>query len=165
MVVGKSSLIFVWAVVQAFAQDKPLPKFEDFKVEEVFKGVPAQPILDTPGLRMFRTRIRDASKGGPNFAGRYAVAEWGCGAACVSFVIVDEKTGVILDVPAGGLTFHPDFDYVDLAKDDVMGVAYKVNSRLLILRGCTSYSDCASFYYEWTGSTFKLLRKLPAVKH
>jgi hypothetical protein len=157
-------LIFVTALAMAQApQGGPLPKFEDFKVAEVFKGVPAQPILVTSGQRMFRTRIREAAKAGPNFAGHYAVAEWGCGAACVGFVIVDEKTGAILNAPASVLSFLPDIDFVDLEKNDLMGAAYKKDSRLLILRGCTGVAGCASVYYEWTGDEFKLLRRLPAV--
>ena len=35
-------------------------------------------------------------------------------------------------------------------------------SRLLIARGCPEEKNCASYFYEWTGAQFKLLRKIDA---
>jgi hypothetical protein len=40
---------------------------------------------------------------------------------------------------------------------------YSVNSRLLIVRGCPEDQNCGSYFYEWTGSEFKLIRKISAV--
>jgi hypothetical protein len=165
-VAWKSSIILVWAIAQVLAQDKPLPKFEDFKVTEVFKGPLAAPNLRTPGQRMFRTRIREGAKGGPNFAGHYAIAEWGCGSSCISIAVVDEKTGAVYDGPFVILGYIPVHVYPDVPtvdSIDQLGVKFKLDSRLLIVRGCAEDEDCASFYYEWTGSKFELLRKLPAV--
>jgi hypothetical protein len=167
-VLGKSSLIFVWVIAQADAQDKPLPKFEDFKVTEVFKGAPAKPILQSSGDRMFRTRIREGAARGPNFAGHFTIAVWGCGSSCVSFALVDAKTGEVFHAPFGILESVSMLGYDDIRPDakhaDVMGLKYQQDSRLLIARGCPDEKDedCASFYYEWTGTQFKLLRKLPA---
>jgi hypothetical protein len=152
----------------ALAQEKPLPKFEDFKVAEVFKGVPAKPILRTAGQRGFRTRIREGAAGGTNFAGHYAIAQWGCGSFCISIAIIDEKTGAVYDGPFSILGYMPVdvFPDVPAADDsiDQLGVKFKLDSRLLIVRGCQEDQDCASYYYEWTGSKFKLLRKLPAIE-
>jgi hypothetical protein len=157
----------MWAMAQVFAQDKALPKFEDFKVTEVFKGPPASPNLRTPGQRMFRTRIREGAKGGPNFAGRYAVAEWGCGSTCVSIAVIDEKNGAVYDGPFVILGYMPVRIYPDVPTAESieqLGVKFELYSRLLIVRGCEEDEDCASFYYEWSGSKFKLLRKLPAIE-
>ena len=56
-------------------------------------------------------------------------------------------------------------EYQDVNVDDLtpdrLGVEFQLNSRLLIARGCEEDQDCASFFYEWTGTQFKLLRKLP----
>jgi hypothetical protein len=38
-------------------------------------------------------------------------------------------------------------------------LAYRVESRLLIVRGCPEDKNCASYFYEWTGSRFKLIQK------
>lgn len=144
-------------------QGGPLPKFEDFRVTEVFKGKPAVPILQTPGQRMFRTKIREGAKAGANFAGHYAIAQWGCGSECVSIAIIDEKAGTVYATPFDWLGYPPPLTYADVVKDTDAPLIYKVDSRLLIVRGCAEDKDCASFYYEWTGSQFKLLRKLPAI--
>jgi hypothetical protein len=162
MVVWKSSLIFAWMVATAFAQDKPLPKFEDFKVGEVFKGKPAQPILTTPYQRRFQTRIRNAAASGPNFGGHYAIAEWGCGTGCAGTAMIDIKTGQTFDLPFTMI----EFPFVDFAKDPQItdALAFRIDSRLLIAQGCPNSLDCAQHYLEWTGTEFKLLRKVPAVK-
>lgn len=62
---------------------------------------------------MFHTVIEEATKNGPNFAGRYTIADSGCGTSCESVAVIDAETG-------------------------------------------------AAYFYEWTGSEFKLLRKIPA---
>jgi hypothetical protein len=55
------------------------PQFADYPVNRIFHGVPVAPKLLTPGQRRLRTMIRQGTKKGANFAGHYAVAEWGCG--------------------------------------------------------------------------------------
>jgi hypothetical protein len=147
------------------AAQTPVPKFEDFPVKEIFKGTPAKPTLSTPGQRLFRTRIRAGAAAGPNFAGHYAIARWGCGSMCESIAIIDSKTGTVHDGPFQILGFMPVFEYQDVNVDDLtpdrLGVEFKINSRLLVARGCEEDEDCASFFYEWTGMQFKLLQKLP----
>jgi len=132
-----------------------LPKFEQFKVSEIFKGAPAAPQLKTASQRTFRTMIRDAAKKGPNFAGHYAVAEWGCGASCVSMAVIDVQSGAVYDGPT-----------VDVSPFDAesAGFSYHVDSRLMIVRGCPNEKNCGAYYYEWTGSAFKLLRQVPLNK-
>ena len=44
------------------AQNAGSPRFEDYPVVEIFKGIPAAPILATAEQRMYRTRIRNGSK-------------------------------------------------------------------------------------------------------
>src|SRR5215472_4297169 len=74
-------------------------KFEDYAASADFKGKPAAPILATKGDRMFRTQIRDAARKGPNFAGHYTIAEWGCGSGCVSLAVVDAVSGKVFAAP------------------------------------------------------------------
>lgn len=158
---GKSSIVLTFAVALLTAQEKPLPKFEDFPIAEVFKGTPALPLFRTPHQRTFRTRIREAASNGPNFAGHYTIVEWMCGSNCAGTAMVDEKTGEAFDQPFEVVEFPPMFDYVDEFHD---AMSYKVDSRLLVLHGCPNQEGCGSYYLEWTGVKFKLLRKLPATE-
>lgn len=163
-----SSIILMWVIAQAAGQvvsrDAPLPKFEDYPVKETFKGHPAQPILTTPHQQMYRTRIRDAAAKGPNFAGHYTIVEWGCGSPCAGTATVDEKSGKVFDLPYEQIFYPFSTGFVEPMPE---GLNYRIDSRLLIFQGCPvepKQEDCASYYLEWTGSEFKLLRKLPAIQ-
>jgi hypothetical protein len=43
-----------------------------------------------------RKIIQSALRRGPNFAGRFAVAEWGCGSSCQQHAVVDVETGLVV---------------------------------------------------------------------
>jgi len=133
-------------------------KFEDYPAAADFKGKPAAPILVTKTDRMFRTQIREAAKKGPNFAGHYTVAEWGCGSGCVALAVVDAVTGKIFAAPSGTLALP----LPDAANGhEYQGPVYKVNSRLFIADGCPGEVKCGTYYYEWSAKRFKLLRYDP----
>jgi len=141
-----------------------IPKFGDFPAGEVFSGRPAVPVLKRAKDRTFRTRIREGAEKGPNFAGHYTVAEWGCGTECVDAAMIDAKTGAVLDLPFSFLTWGPG-SFEDGAKwpgDDFEPIAHQKGSRLLIVRGCEDdkRSNCGAFYYEWMGKQFRLLKRL-----
>jgi hypothetical protein len=143
--------------------------FADFPATRAFHGTPASPILRTAGQRRFRTRIREAAREGPNFAGHYTIAEWGCGTSCVSISVVDAETGTVYEGPFGPLpTAILYYGSALLYDRDASGaylydeLSYRLNSRLLIARGCPNDANCGAYFYEWTGSTFKLLRKISA---
>ena len=44
----------------------------------------------------FKTAINDAVAKGPNFAGKFAVAQWGCGSNCQSHAVVNVESGKII---------------------------------------------------------------------
>jgi hypothetical protein len=59
----------------------------------------------------YRTRIRDGMRDGPNFAGKLALIEIGCGTSCRIVYAGDLSTGRVYDIPLGGednpsLTLH-----------------------------------------------------------
>jgi hypothetical protein len=146
-----------------------LPSFGDCPATGDFHGHAAPPILRTAGQRLFRTRIREAARNGPNFAGHYSIAEWGCGTSCVSIAVIDAETGAVYEGPFGslpkailfyGLALRYDRDASGAYQHE--GLVYHVNSRLLVARGCPNDLNCGAYFYEWTGSEFKLLRKIPA---
>lgn len=141
------------------------PSFEQFAATETFSGKPAAPTLKTAGQRMFRTRIREAAAKGPNFAGHYTIAEWGCGSGCVSIALIDSSDGRVFDGPFQTLSWDL-VNYEGKYPSNANGfvpLSFHRDSRLLVARGCPQDKDCASYFYEWTGSQFKLLRKIPAV--
>ena len=142
------------------------PRFEQYSTTEKVSGKPAPPILKTPGDRLFRTVIREGAAKGPNFAGHYTIVEWGCGSACVSIAVVDAKTGQIRESPFSILGYGTSLKFPDGTRthaDEFEELAYRLSSRLLIVRGCPEDKGCGAYYYEWTGSRFKLLHKGAAV--
>ena len=166
----------LWLVLLLLGQSAPagspsatLVPFGDFPAPRTFHGVPATPTLRTAGQRLFRTRIREAARKGPNFAGHYTIAEWGCGTSCVSVAVVDAETGAVYEGPFGQLptavlSYGEALRYDRDAKGEYLyeELSYRLDSRLLIARGCPNYANCAAYFYEWTGSQFKFLRKVPA---
>src|SRR3954471_12030449 len=52
------------------------PQFKDYAVSERFTGKVASPVL-TSESRNYRTRLREAARGKPNFAGHFIVTYWG----------------------------------------------------------------------------------------
>jgi len=79
------------------AQDKggvKEPQFTEYPAPPLAPGKSADPKFATPGQRIFRTVIRDWTKKGPNLAGHFTIAEWGCGTGCEQIAIVDNQSGV-----------------------------------------------------------------------
>jgi hypothetical protein len=104
---------------------------------------------------MFRTVLREDSRGGPNFAGRYAVVVWGCGTGCAQMGIVDSKTGRV---------YFPPVEYMDIPEtDDAEARArfFRLDSKLLVIT--QNHYDMertyTAYYYLFDGGRFRLLRK------
>jgi hypothetical protein len=105
----------------------------------------------------FRTNLRNAAKGGVNFAGHYILTTWGCGTNCSQSAIIDARTGRV---------FFPDqlegagFGFCELP-DDTEPLVHQADSRLLILNGfkggdlSLNNAPCGIYYLEWTGKNFK----------
>lgn len=85
----------------------------------------------TPGTAAwsFRTRIREAARQPINFGGQYVLAAWGCGLECVSYAIIDVKTGAVYattpTVCCWGTAVPADFE----------PIRFRADSRLLCLTG------------------------------
>lgn len=156
------------AVVQA--QPAKLPTFQEFTTTEVFHGQPAQPRLTTPFARKFRSVIREQAQKGPNFAGTFAIVQWGCGSSCLQMAIVNEQTGAVYPGPFTVLDFGAPHRFADKSDssqvDSFEPLVFRANSRLLVVRGCPEedQANCALFYYEWSGLKFRLLQRLAAIK-
>jgi len=136
------------------------PKFEDLPETTKFVGRPAAPKLRTPSHKKFQFMIRRGARLPANFAGHYRIIEWGCGSPCSTFVVVDQRTGEVYDLP------FESFSALDLGCPEPYdkcwgdGLIYKPNSRLLIVGGLPDIpnAEFGRYYYEWKNHRFKLLR-------
>ena len=140
---------------KAQGAQRPAPRFEDYPVREVYRG-PVSPVrIDSRQARMFRTRLREGARGGPNFAGRYTVVIWGCGTGCAQMGVVDAATGRV---------YFPPVEYMDIPDmENEAGRSqwFRLDSRLL--RVTQNYYDgaggYAAYYYLFERGRFRLLRK------
>lgn len=142
------SLFLLVAPVAVFSQGK-IPQFKDYAVSETFTGKNA-PMVITKNNRDFRTRLKEAAKRKPDFAGRYVVAIWGCGTACVAGALVDAKTGKVYFLPGAIHDFEGD--------ENLDPVVYRLNSRLIIFSGMIDQENggdgWSSHYYEFKNGKF-----------
>lgn len=64
---------------------------------EVFTGKPAEvDFSSNPEAYLFRTTIREQAAKGPDFAGHFTIAAWGCGVECQGYAIIDAITGKVV---------------------------------------------------------------------
>ncbi len=115
----------------------PLPSaeisltFDRYPAEGLFNGKPVPPdFASYPPAKNFRTVITNAEKNGPNFAGFYTLAEWGCGTSCQMHAIIDVRTGKIVayNIPSA------------------YGTSFRLNSRLLILNPSSALERMPDIY-------------------
>ena len=150
-----SLVVIMFLAGGASAQQKPLPRFEDFPVSVRFKGKPAAVKLDSGRARMFRTMLMENAAKGVNFAGYYVAATWGCGSACWSFAIIDARTGRVYFSPSllsvGGFGYAPNEDLIQFRRD----------SRLLIVVGSPNDEGYVGRrYYVWKNNRLRLIRSV-----
>lgn len=166
---SKHAIIVVILAISVLrvAGGSDIPKFSDFSVHQVFKGKPVEPQFrpgedDYPnGVGHFRDGVAFDAERGPNFAGHYTLARWTCGSGCSSAIVIDSITGRIYR--------HMPFGSLVLPSSDVGFEPYyfRLDSRLLIVQGYFDIdvpdknSECSRRYYEWSGTSLKLLRKVP----
>lgn len=169
----KSLLPLILAgILEAQSPPGQPPRFEDYPVKEVFSGTPAPLVLEIPEERVLDDVFRDAvNKGwgvfngvtgkefqtpGPNFAGHYVIANFGCGQTaghCLGAAILDAQTGRVYRPPVpefggawhtyfgviatGSLAPHPPFS---LHKFPLRSpLAYRLNSRLFMADICEEH--------------------------
>jgi len=134
------------------------PKFADYKVK-VSKAKPKSIVFrGNKDARMFRTRLRDARKGGVNFAGHFIFTTWGCGTSCAYGAIINTKTGrVYFPKEVAGMSFGMMPDLPD------QPIQYRKNSQLLVIHGNTADSEKAGVtHLVWQGTKFKKIKFVAA---
>jgi hypothetical protein len=139
----------------------PAPRFADFPVPSEHIARPATPVIAGRTAREFRSQLRAAASGGPNFAGHYNIARWGCGAGCLMWGLIDERTGQVHFEPA---IESIDAYAVDFDAPDAASLNFRRDSRLLIILGAPNEDEArnGASFYVWNGRSFRLLKFVPA---
>lgn len=135
----------------AAAQEK-VPKFKDYPVKTTYRGKNAALLL-TRDSRTFKTRLKQALKGKPNFAGHYIVTSWGCGTGCEVGAIIDAKTGKTYFFP---FPIGQDNE-VD---EDFRPIEFRLGSKLIIFSGfrVDKDEDAGARFYKFENGQFKFLK-------
>jgi hypothetical protein len=100
--------------------------------------------------RMFRTRVLDGVSEGPVFAGRLAVALFGCGTDCSMGYVIDVSTGRVFPLPVGGEN-QPDLSLLYVKDSALMRANW--NSA----PADTTTNHCVYQDFVWTGAAFRPL--------
>ena len=140
---------------------KPLPRFEDYPVTEVWEGHPARVRIQSPEERLFRTNLRNSVKQPPNFAGHYSFVFWGCGTNCMGGAVVNHQTGRIFQAPLSTNDKEGNHWVISgLFFFDKPPVQVRPNSRLFIIQrefyGKNGY-DPEVYYFVWKDEHFRLI--------
>jgi hypothetical protein len=143
------------------------PNFERYPAAPTVNGSAKIDLTSHPMARRYRTMLRTQAKAGPNFAGHYVIAGWGCGSSCLQFAIIDAQDGRVYFPPrirsVSGV-------HVDRAPDEpepeFLGLRFHIDSRMLIIVGAQNDDPAQEGigYYEWTGRELKRVRWLKSQK-
>ncbi len=152
------------------------PKFADYEAH-AFAGPHAAPrVHASRDAWTYRTNLRDAAKAGPNFAGRYTLAAWGCGTGCLDWGLVDQANGkVTFD---GKIRTVENLTDVWPINDPVTGhyaaqganaadydtLLFRKDSALLVMLGAPGGDEKQSgiHWIRWTGARFETVRFVAA---
>lgn len=94
----------------------------------------------------YRTRIVSEVNTGPNFAGRYAITEIGCGTSCRIAFIADLQTGRMYRFPYGGEEYYG------------LWLTYTVRSDMISAQWLDG-AQCIKEDLLWDGSGFSVLNR------
>jgi len=155
-----------------YAQSDRLPAFDDYPVATRYRGKPAVPHWSGSQLPDSDQRARETveiqAEDGPNFAGHFTIARWGCDTGCFRIVVIDTPTGKLFrDMPFSTLDIGYDHE---TEEHRYGGLSFRAASSLLIAEGCFDGEShvskgepqhCTRRYYNWNGTKFVLLRSVP----
>jgi hypothetical protein len=140
------------------------PRFADYPAQRRVRTW-AAPVLASREARLHRSTIGAEVANGPNFAGDYTLAAWGCGNACTQVAIVAARNGRIV-FPAELRRIGTDrvgtWDGGRALR--YRGLRFCRDSRLLAVVGRTGTSEGAT-YFEWTGTQLREIPVAPGASH
>jgi hypothetical protein len=148
-----SALLFVSA--SAFAASQA-PSFERFPAKAALTKPLVGPNLSSPQARKFRSVLRAAAKGQPNFAGHFSVAFWGCGVACYSWAVIDRHSGKVWFSPFTVNGAAP--SYCEKVESYCSPeLEFRPKSELLIIKGARNAEGAGQYYYRWHNGKLSLV--------
>ena len=162
-----SLLCILECPAQTAAPQLPRPRFEEYPVSEKWAGPAAHVRLTARSAQLFRTRLRNAGKEPPNFAGHYRFEIWGCGSNCASGGIVDLRSGEVFHPPLGGGRPGHDDWIIGLFMVEGAAIDFKLDSRLVIVKRGMFFSEKQQrilpeeHYLLWEGRGFRELLFVP----
>lgn len=131
-----------------------IPQFKDYAATDYYQGKTVSPII-TKDDRTFRTRLREGAKEKPNFAGRYILTAWGCGALCLMGAVIDARTGKIYWLPHSTCCWR-------VGDDNFNPIEFRINSRLVVFSGLRNESEKDSeddsHFYEFKNGRFIFIK-------
>jgi hypothetical protein len=146
------------------------PRFDSYPVSNVYRGAVKPPDLGNrdrfqgTDLRCFGGDPADYAKEQVNFAGHFVLNTCTCGSGCHYLFMWDAISGKFYQrLPPGVIDVGP-YARRGVQPPGIVykGEQYQPNSSLLIVQGCVEDTcDCATRYYSWAGSEFKLILRQP----
>src|SRR5205807_983842 len=117
------------------------------------------PLILSGGARTYRTRLREAAKGKPNFAGHFIVTGWGCGTECLEGAIIDAKTGRVFMLPFTLCCWGPPI----VVDENFKPMEFRLNSKLIVLSGARNEKegDFATRFYKFENNQLTLIKSIP----
>src|ERR1700732_3248202 len=78
------------SITAADLVDSKAPAFVDYRTptRETVRMAPLD-LSSSPIAKTYRTILRQQMSDGPNYAGHYRLAYWGCGASCAMFAVIN----------------------------------------------------------------------------
>jgi hypothetical protein len=160
-------------VTSSDLNDRSAPSFKAYHV-------PVPQLAESPKLdlkssstaRMYRTLLRQQVAKGPNFAGHYRVAVWGCGTSCANFAIVNLKTGRVIQLEDFYATSTVYFGLDNQAvfhdsqsEDEAFG--FRKDSKLLVILGDLNEDESreGAFYFVLDDQRLRLIHSTPVKKN
>jgi len=141
-------------------EDEAAPRFADYPAARLVRTW-AAPVLASREARLYRTTLGAEVANGPNFAGDYTLAAWGCGHNCTAAAIVAARNGRVF-FPAQlrriGTDHVGTWDGGRALR--YRGLRFCRDSRLLAVVGRSGGHEGAT-YFEWTGTA---LREIPVAQ-
>jgi hypothetical protein len=160
-------------VTTADLADKDAPTFASYRVAipQAFDA-PKLDLRSNPTARMYRTVLRGEVARGPNFAGHYRVAVWGCGSSCSMFAVLNLNTGRVITPErfsyTSGLYLGVDNQKVfPESQKDYGLLAFTKDSRLLVVLGDLDEDESreGAFYFVLDHERLRLIHSTQVKKN
>ncbi len=127
-------------------------------------------LRSNPIAKTYRTVLRLEIGKGPNYAGHYRVAIWGCGISCAMFAVVNLKTGRVITAREFKTVLGSDLaadDFLPGAASEGWGFRYKADSALLIVLGAPDEDESreGAYYFALQGERLRLIHSTRVKKN